>query len=411
MLHTCGICGGLTHEVLTLGDLYLSNFISANDESKNYAKSNLTIMACPKCGTGQLNNVIDPDILYDKYWYYSGINKTMHDGLANVVDGMVSSIDSEYGDIWLDIACNDGTLLSKVPDKFTKIGVDPSDEDIQKLARQHGIIVNDYFSKEAYHKVAHDKAKFISCIAMFYDLANPHQFLDDVYEILDDKGLFVIQMSYTPLMFKQLEFGNICAEHVMYYSLKGLSLLLQSHKFYVVDCELNDINGGSFRVYCTKGGVEHFRNPQQRDIAEVRIESLLAYERSKDILSQFTKFDKNIKQLKEQTLSFVKKVISEGKTIYGYGASTKGNTLLQYFGLDNTMITKIAERNPSKHGLKTIGTDIPICSEEEMRADHPDYLLLLPWHFIEEFKVREKEYLDKGGKFIVPCPQFSIVES
>lgn len=410
MSDTCGVCGHITQRALTLGDLYLSNFIDINDSSTTYEKSNLTIMACTHCGTAQLNNVINPDILYSKYWYYSGVNKTMHDGLKNVVDSMISCVPYKENDIWLDIACNDGTLLSKVPDSFRKIGIDPSDEGIQKLARLQGVIVNDYFSKSAYNQVTKDRAKFISCIAMFYDLANPHQFLDDVYDVLDDDGLFVIQMSYTPLMFKQLEFGNICAEHVMYYSLKGLSLLLQLHKFYVVDCELNDINGGSFRVYCTKTGTQHFRNQQQRDIAEIRIKSLLAYEKDNNVLDKFIEFDKNITELKNQTISFIKKAKSEGKTIYGYGASTKGNTLLQYFGLDHAMITKIAERNPSKHGLKTIGTEIPICSEEEMRADHPDYLLLLPWHFIEEFKIREQEYLNNGGKFIVPCPKFGIVE-
>lgn len=411
----CTVCGYNMQEMFSLGELYLSNFIPADAKSEDYPKSDLTIMACPECGTGRLKEVIDPNILYKKYWYYSGVNQTMRDYLKDVVDSCISSINCEQGDIWLDIASNDGTLLSQVPDFFTKIGIDPADDEIQRRARQHATIVNDYFSKEAFRKVSYrhaiGKAKIVTCIAMFYDLADPHQFLDDVYEILDDKGLFVIQISYTPLMFHQLEFGNICAEHVMYYSLVGLERLLESRGFIVCDCELNDVNGGSFRVYCTKSphGYFNFRSPQKRDVAHFRMESLRKHEKETTSLRSYMEFGDRIDDLKIETVKFIQQEVNRGKTVYGYGASTKGNTLLQYFGLDNKLITKIAERNPAKHGLKTIGSEIPICSEQEMRNDHPDYLLILPWHFIEEFKEREIAYLKAGGKFITPSPRFEVI--
>jgi len=411
MVNECNICGHEKREVFSFGDVYISNFIPMDHNSEDYAKSNLTMMLCHSCGTGQLKNNINPDVLYkDKYWYYSGVNQTMKDALYDVMDATNQSIDSEDGDVWLDIASNDGTLLGYVPKRFKTIGIDPSDEGVMSRARQKADhIVNDYFSEPAFRSVFPDKqAKIITCIAMFYDLENPHPFLDDVHSCLDDDGLFVFQISYTPLMLKQLEFGNICAEHAMYYNFNGIYTLLNSHGFKVLDCELNDINGGSFRVYCSKGNIEHFRNPQNRDVASIRVDSLKSWEGNHHF-QQYEDFYHNVSGLKDQTVEFIEGEISKGKTVYGYGASTKGNTLLQYFGLNSSHINKIADRNSTKWGLKTIGSEIPVCSEEEMREDSPDYLLILPWHFIDEFKRREHKYLQGGGKFIVPSPRFEVI--
>ena len=176
---------------------------------------------------------------------------------------------------------------------------------------------------------------------------------------------------------------------------------------------MNDINGGSFRIYVQKNIAEitSFGTAPLRDVCQYRIESILLYEKEINIESPqiWSKFQQDIDNLKEQTVSFIKKEVTKGKKVYGYGASTKGNTLLQYFNLDSTLITAIAERSPFKFGLKTIGTNIPIISEEEMRRAKPDYLLVLPWHFINEFIEREQDFLNSGGKFIVPCPNFQII--
>lgn len=405
----CTVCQTELQPSFSLGELYLSNFIPTDQSSHTYPKSDLTVLMCPTCGTGRLKNTVDTSLLYSKYWYYSGINQTMKTALKNVVDSCMNSIPYENGDVWLDIASNDNTLLSIVPTTFRRIGIDPSNVSKEAFVPRGSVIVNDFFSKEAYNRVYSSKAKFITCIAMFYDLENPHRFLDDVSEILSDDGVFVIQISYTPLMIRQLEFGNVCAEHVMYYSLDGLRQLLSQHGLYVVDCELNDINGGSFRVYCVKSQSKHFKNPQQRDVAYFRVESLIAHERAQDRVADMANFGNRIESLKHKTRNFISQEVAKGKKVYAYGASTKGNTLLQYFGLDNSLIKKVAERNNQKWGLKTIGTNIPVCSEKEMRDDNPDYLLILPWHFIEEFKIREEDFLLKGGKFITPCPEFEII--
>ena len=257
------------------------------------------------------------------------------------------------------------------------------------------------------------KASVVTCIAMFYDLDEPIDFLNDVHHVLEDDGLFVLQMSYTPLMIEQLAFDNICHEHVYYWSLFSIKRLLEDANFQIVDCQLNDVNGGSFRIYAKKStaNLSTFASRPYRDVCNVRINSLLEWESGLklDQVETWLEFYDRIEQLKEQTVNFIKQAKADGKVICGYGASTKGNTLLQYFGLENTLIDAIAERSHYKFGLKTIGTNIPIISEEEMRQLNPDYMLVLPWHFISEFIVREDEYLTNGGKFIVPCPRFEII--
>ena len=258
------------------------------------------------------------------------------------------------------------------------------------------------------------KVKVITTIAMFYDLPDPTKFINDVYKVLDDNGIWVLQLSYTPLMIKQLAFDNICHEHAYYYSLTSFQKLFSKFGLKIVDCSLNDVNGGSFRVYVQKdiADITSFATSPLRDVCNFRIQSLLEYEKNSYDIGDpklWESFMKNIESLKKQTVDFIKQEKAKGKMICGYGASTKGNTLLQWFGLDNTMIDAIAERSPYKFGLKTVGTNIPVLSEEEVRKMKPDYMLVLPWHFISAFINRESEFLKNGGKFIVPCPKFEII--
>jgi len=272
-------------------------------------------------------------------------------------------------------------------------------------------LIPEYFSYENCKRFG--KYQIITAIAMFYDLENPAQFLQDIHKSLEIDGLFVIQMSYLPLMIQQLAFDNICHEHLTYYSLSVLNKLLKDSGFLVVDCEINDTNGGSFRVYCQRqdANIHSFGTAPFRDVAKFRVESILEYEKGLGLDDDRTyyNFMCDVRELKRNLIETIINIKSEGKTIWGYGASTKGNTLLQYFGLDYSFIDAIAERQPMKCGLRTIGTEIPIRSEEAMRKANPDYLLILPWHFVHEFTQREKYYLEDGGKFIVPCPKLEII--
>ena len=402
-------------KLFSLGELYISDFIRTTDTPKK-GKGELSLVLDHEIGAPRLESIVDPDLMYGEYWYRSGINATMTEELTSIAKDCYSAINTKSGDIWLDIACNDGTLLKAASPSMTKIGIDPADESYSFESMQVAdLIIQDFFSASVYKKTkyGHQKAKIITIIAMFYDVENPIDFLKDVEEIMDDEGLLVMQMSYTPLMLEQLAFDNICHEHVYYYTLTSIKKMLEETGLTVVDCQLNDINGGSFRVYARKANADPtgFRTSPFRDVARYRVNSILSLEKENqiDTPAPYEKFYKQILDLREQTVSFIKKAKADGKTVWGYGASTKGNTLLQWFGLDNTMIDAIAERNPHKFGLKTVGSNIPILSEEEMRKVSPDYLLVLPWHFISEFRCREKKFLEKGGKFIVPCPKFEII--
>lgn len=390
-------------ELFSLGEIYPSDFLKEGEEPTTEKVELKLIM--DDDGLVRLEKTAPMNKMYGKYWYRSGINSTMKEALKDVVDSILK-IKKGKRNNWLDIACNDGTLLSYVPEEFWKVGIDPAEDSYKNEAIKHcDDHIQDFFSKE----VLPNKNKFdvITSIAMFYDVPDPKQFIKDVYDILEDDGLWVMQLSYSPMMIRQNAFDNICHEHIYYYSLSSLSFLFEQGGFSIVDCELNDVNGGSIRAYIRKKKTDNnLISP-----SDFRVASLMALEGSISLNSDKWKYWFNrVKQLKHETMLFIRQSKSEGKTIWAYGASTKGNTLLQYFGLDNTMIDAIAERNPSKYGLRTIGSNIPIKSEEEMREAQPDYLLVLPWHFKQEFIEREKEYLLKGGKMIFPCPEFSIYE-
>jgi 2-polyprenyl-3-methyl-5-hydroxy-6-metoxy-1,4-benzoquinol methylase len=404
-----------TKKLFSLGDLYVSDFINVDTDARA-GKHDMTLVIDERYGAARLEKCTPIHSMFGKYWYRSGINQTMRTELKGIVDSVTSVQKLNEGDLWLDIACNDGTLLSFVPDGIKKLGIDPAEdsfkEESSKIADD---IVQDFFTLENYKKskFKKKKAKVVTCIAMFYDLDEPVDFLKDVSKVMDDDGLFVIQMSYTPLMIKQLAFDNICHEHVYYWGLASMEKLLKKAGLKIVDCQVNDVNGGSFRIYIKKkkSAVTSFATAPYRDVCNVRVESLLKWEKGLKLDKEeiWLDFFNRIEALKKETVDFIKAEKAKGKVICGYGASTKGNTLLQYFGLDNTLIDAIAERSPYKFGLKTIGTNIPIKSEEEVRAMNPDYMLVLPWHFIAEFVKREDEFLSKGGKFIVPCPTFEII--
>lgn len=405
-----------TDSIFSLGDLYVSDFIQEGQEPRA-GKFDLSICIDKRYGSARLTNITPSEAMYGKYWYRSGTNQTMTNELKDIVQNITKYHTVKEGDVWIDIGCNDGTLLSFVPEHVYRIGVDPADDSFTAESKKHANeVVQNFFSYNAVRhikQVRERKAKVITAIAMFYDLEHPKEFLDDVYKALDDDGLFVVQMSYTPLMLEQLAFDNICHEHVYYWSLTSMQKLLRKSHLKIMACKLNDTNGGSFRLFIKKAhkNGSTFGTQPFRDVCQMEISALLQLEKRMKIdqPQAWRDFYYRVEDLRQKTVSFIRNEKANGKMICGYGASTKGNTLLQYFGLDHNDITAIAERSPYKFGLKTVGTNIPILSEQEVRDMKPDYMLVLPWHFINEFQLREKEYLDNGGHFIVPCPTFKII--
>jgi SAM-dependent methyltransferase len=406
-------------KVLDIGSYYVSNFLKKDEDYTERKKYSLNLFLDNELGAIRLgkDDLAPPETMWGQYWYRSGTNATMTKELESIVAEVCSRIKLKSNDIWLDIACNDGTLLKNIPPNIKAIGIDPCDDTYYAESSKYAEVIQDYFTYDAWCRtsVAERKAKVITCIAMFYDLDNPHSFVQDLYKVLDDDGTLVLQMSYTPLMVKQMAFDNICHEHVYYYDLTSIQKLFTMHGFKIVDCNLNDTNGGSFRIYLQKEIAKSFSfgTAPLRDVCNMRVSSILNYEKNElniRNIEVWNNFANNLNKLKTTVVQFVDGAIAKGKTVYGYGASTKGNTLLQYFNLDHTKIKAIAERSPYKFGMKTIGTNIPIVSEEEMRKSNPDYLLVLPWHFIDEFESREQDYINSGGTLVVPCPQFKIIK-
>lgn len=402
-------------ELFSLGDIHVSDFIPQDSEPR-MEKVPMALCLAPQSGLVQLAHTASQDDMYRHYWYRSGTNESMVEELRQIAESTQKLMRMQPGDVFVDIACNDGTLLSFVDPSIKRVGFDPAHNTYAEAdQRRFDLFVNDYFNAHAYldSPLGEKKAKAVTTIAMFYDLEDPHSFIKDIKEILHKDGIWIIQMSYLPLMLKQLAFDNICHEHLKYYSLEAMKYLLDMHDLEIVDCQLNDINGGSFRVYIRHKDADPttFATAPYRDVARYRVDSILSHERELNLKNPQTYLDfyNEVTALRDQTLEFLRAEKAKGKKIWAYGASTKGNTLLQWWGIDNTLIDGIAERQPMKYGLKTVGSNIPIYSDEEMRAAKPDYLFVLPWHFIESFVRREKEFLERGGKFIVPCPRFEII--
>ncbi len=413
---TCRVCDFKPLvPILSLGDLYMSDFVDDALGQDENSKIPLELVLCNKkdggCGLLQLKHTAAHEAMYRNYWYRSGVNKTMTGELNGIAKKVEELVDLKSGDYLIDIGANDGTLLrGYFADGVKTIGFEPA-TNLMKLAREGTTrIINDFFSYLAWQKEFSDsKATAITAIAMFYDLEDPNAFVSDVVRCLDKEGIFIIQMSYLPSMLSQNAFDNICHEHLEYYSLLSLENLLKRHNLEIFDVELNDINGGSFRTYIRhKDGGETVKISAG---AEKRVKDLRKFEEDLGLDNKkiYKDFVENIHKLRDQLVAFVKNEHEKGKKIYVYGASTKGNTLLQFYGLDHNIIAAAAERNPDKWGKKTISTMIPIISEEQARAEKPDYFLVLPWHFMEEFKGREQEFLRLGGKFIVPLPKFEII--
>ncbi|MBS3070744.1 class I SAM-dependent methyltransferase [Candidatus Pacearchaeota archaeon] len=410
-IKNCRICGSENLSfIISLGNQYVTGFIKSEKEQMKIPRVPLELVLCGECKVLQLKHNAPPESMWDEqYWYKSGISTTIKKDLKDIVEKSLKLIDLNENDIAVDIGCNDGTLLGFYT-KGKLIGFEPS-KNVAKEAKEKGFnVINNFFNAKNFKEEFVDKkAKIITAISMFYDLENPNEFLRDINEILDNDGLFVIQQNYLATMLEYNAFDNICHEHREYYSLSSLKNLLEKHNLEIFDAELNDINGGSIRTYIKKIGNEKI-NPFSE--SKSRINGIIEREQKIGLntINPYLEFALRIDKIREDSMNFLEEEKSNGKKIWIYGASTRGNVILQYFGLNSNIIDFIADKNQDKWGKKTIGSLIPITSPEEMRKTNPDYLLVNTWHFFEEIKEQEKEYFEKGGILITALPKFRIVK-
>ena len=414
LLKNCKICESSDlSEVFSLNEQYLSpTFVKSNTNNPlaNF-KSRLTLVLCDKkknkesCGLLQLKEITDPDLLYKEYFYRTATNDTMRKDLKELVDQVQDIVKPKEDDFIIDIGSNDCTMLNFYEKKFNLVGFEPA-TNIEFIDKGKNItIINNYFNSENFiEKFPNKKAKIITSCAMFYDLEDPIKFAKNIYEILDDNGVWCCQISYLDSMMRNNNFYDICHEHLSYYSLESFEFLLKKLKLKLFYAETNGVNGGSIRLYICK---ETSKNYEKKDYLK-KLEDLRIEEKRLKLtdVNTYYEFEKIINQLKEKTVKFVDQILNDGKSVLGLGASTKGNIILQHFGLTKEKVPFISERNLEKVGLKCLGSDIELISEEKAREINPEAFIVLPWNFKKEIVEREKKYLENGGKlmFVMPYP-------
>jgi len=413
--NTCRVCGSTALKpVISLGEQHLQgSFFKAGKEIPPLRKIDCSLVRCDPtadenaCGLLQMRKSVPPAVLYSAYWYRSGTNQTMRShlsGIATVASEMVGESKAAV----LDIGANDGTLLRAYPKGFKKFAIDPSDI-VKEIKDEDIAVVNDLFpSPELDRLLGKTKLDVVTSIAMFYDLEDPVAFAQSIEKYLAPEGIWIVEMSYMPKMLEMNSYDTICHEHLEYYSLAVLEQIVERANLRAVRVEENDINGGSIRCYVAKKDSFKHSNPEWR--AKIAAMRQKEFDLELDTDKPYQHFQDRINVHREKLLGLLKNLKGEGKKIHIYGASTKGNTILQWCGIDNRLIDYAADRNPDKFGAKTLGTEIPIISEEQSRAMKPDYYLVLPWHFETEFLKRESKLLDEGVGMIFPLPEIRIVK-
>jgi hypothetical protein len=391
--------------VLDLGNQYLTGVFPKPEE--NVGIGPLELVWSPSSYLVQLKHTYEPTEMYgDNYGYLSSLNNSMVQHLNQKANYLTELVNLRDGDVVVDIGSNDCTFLKAIPSYTKRIGIDPTIKKFSHYYPEEIVSLPDFFSKESYYSVEpNKKCKLVTSISCFYDLDDPVSFVNDIYEILDDDGLWHFEQAYLPSTLRATSYDTVCHEHIEYYSMLSVNKILSLSGMKIVDVSLNDINGGSFAVTACKDTNNNIK------INSSVIEWLIQeeYKMGLDTLKPYLDFAERVKSHRESLISLLNKLKSSGKTVYGYGASTKGNVMLQWCNLTSEHITAIGEVNPDKYGCVTPGTNIPIIPEAEVKSLNPDYMIVLPWHFRNGILQREQEYRKSGGKFIFPLPYIEIV--
>ena len=407
---TCRLCGSSSLLYLfSLGRQYPSTFLELG-EKPTIDPVPIELLLCSDCSLVQQRYTTPQDIIYSRhYWYRSGTNEMMKVALRDITKAIENRIDLEVGDIVLDIGSNDGTLLKSYKTEAITVGIEPAKNLAKEGKEKINCLIEDFWDYREFDKLMQGKkAKAITAIGMFYDLEDPNKFVLDVAQALDPDGLFVAQLMCAQNMLNLYDVGNLAHEHLEFYTFRSLEYLYKRNGLEIIDIETNSVNGESYRIWAAHKKANTLI-PME---AKKRIEHIQQLEEGIETVKPWTQFYHQIETGKQRTIEFIKEqVYKNRKRIVVYGASTKGNVILQYYldNENNNLIEYASDRSPEKWGKVMVGTSIKIRSEESARNYNPDYFLVLPYAFLTSFMEREKEWRGKGGKFIVPLPEFQIV--
>ena len=404
-LRNCRICGATTFlEIVNLGSQPLSGVFPAPGDRPS-TSGPLRLLRCSSCKLVQLGDTYAQEEMYgDTYGYRSGLNKTMTDHLRRVSDGLIKLLSLSPSDLVVDIGANDGTFLNNFAKRgIAAIGVDPTSLKYAEHFDPKIKIVGDFFSSEVAAKNKISKARLVTSIAMFYDLESPLDFAKDVNGILEDGGYWFLEQSYAPWMRQSGAYDTICHEHLEYYSLLDLEHIMDEAGFDIVKATTNAINGGSFGILAQKRSLGGLTN------VDPYVEWLKSEELNSNTEENWLEFAAVVQQRRQSLHSLIVSLKEQGNRISGLGASTKGNVLLNFTGLDSNLIDKIGEVNPYKFGRYTPGSNIPIAPDAEVLSENPNYLIFLPWHFRENALTKYENFLTGGGRIIFPLPNVEII--
>ncbi|MDB2472670.1 class I SAM-dependent methyltransferase [Amylibacter sp.] len=408
IVKNCRICGGdKFEEIMSLGDQALTGVFPANKEEV-VTSGPVDLIRCSEtngCGLVQLRQSYDLTEMYgSNYGYRSSLNASMVKHLHTKIDKILSLDLLKKGDLIIDIGSNDATSLKRYPQgDFRLVGIDPTGIKFSEYYPPEIKLIPEFFSADAVKKgTGGAKAKVITSFSMFYDLEDPVGFSREIEGALDDDGIWIFEQSYLPAMLETNSFDTICHEHIDFYSLRQIHIILKAADLKVIDVEFNDVNGGSFSVTAAKTTSTHQPNLKSIQVIDSK-EKALGLEDS----NAYKAFFDRVKSAQSEFMTFLIEAKERGDTVSGLGASTKGNVLLQYYGITQDLIKEIGEVNGDKFGCYTPGTLIPLIDEQSVLDSNPDYLVVLPWHFRKFFLSLPSL---KGRKLVFPLPNFEIVE-
>lgn len=407
-IEKCRVCGN-DHliTVLDLGDQYLSGIFPKQIDEDMY-KGPLTLVKCDEskggCGHVQLEHTFDLPTMYgEEYGYRSGLNGSMIRHLRGKAEKVMRDIKLNSGDIVIDIAGNDGTFLGFFPHDLQLMSIDPTSKKFRDYIPDHVSYIADFFSADAYRdRFGSQKAKVVTSFSMFYDLEDPCEFARQVHDVLDPKGIWVLEQSYMPEMLRVNSFDTVCHEHLSYYGMRQLKYIMDKAGFKIVDFEFNDVNGGSISVVVTP-----VTNSERKECS-VKLTALIASELEQKLntVEPWEEFAERINTCKKQFWEIIDFYRRNGSKICALGASTKGNVTLQTWEIGQNDVAVVGDVNPDKDGSFTPGTWIPITSEESVLEKEYDLHIVLPWHFRDFFLKNEKF---KGRRFLFPLPEPEVV--
>jgi NDP-4-keto-2,6-dideoxyhexose 3-C-methyltransferase len=401
----CRICGNRNLvTVLELGKQTLTGVFPKRRKAPITAGP-LTLVKCTGtdvCGLLQLAHSYSLTEMYgENYGYRSGLNPSMIAHLRAKVDRIKGFGVLRPGDVVVDIGSNDGTTLKQYEMPWCRlVGIDPTGSKFRQFYADNLELIPDFFSADAYLERFGDlRAKVVTSFSMFYDLEDPIDFMRQVKRVLHDDGIWVFEQSYMPSMLATNSYDTVCHEHLEYYSLAQIMWMAERVGLQVVDVELNDVNGGSFSVTVQhRGGRLKVGESVARMVESEREQRL-------DDLQTYRDFAARVEQSRRDLLAFLNDAKAKGKTVAALGASTKGNVVLQYCGVDESLIFAVGEINPDKFGAYTPGSDIPIANEADVIRSKPDFVLVLPWHFRRFFETQPRY---AGLKLVYPLPVLSV---